>query len=69
KQEQLLQQFRSCQAIIQRMVQDQQPPRRESIHTEIEKDAIYDEMVTDIVRSYSDSFDDITGHISGPNNT
>jgi prepilin-type N-terminal cleavage/methylation domain-containing protein len=44
-------------------------PGRESIHLDIEKDAIYDEIVTDIIRTYSDSFSSLSGHMSGPNNT
>lgn len=42
---------------------------RESIHIDIDRDAIYDEIATDITRTYKDSYDSHSGHISGQNNS
>ncbi|HAI11424.1 MAG TPA: hypothetical protein DCM28_06940 [Phycisphaerales bacterium] len=43
------------------------PDGVESIHLNLEHDAVYDEIITDVVRTYNVSFDTITGHMSGRN--
>jgi prepilin-type N-terminal cleavage/methylation domain-containing protein len=41
----------------------------ESIHIDMEQEAIYDEIVTDVTRTYNNSFDRLSGHFSGTNNS
>ena len=43
------------------------PAGVESIHMNIESDAVYDQIVTDVTRYRSSSFDDFSGHLSGTN--
>ncbi|MFG0250574.1 MAG: type II secretion system protein [Phycisphaeraceae bacterium JB051] len=41
----------------------------ESIHIDLEQQAIYDEIVTDVTRTYNNSFDRLSGHFSGRNSS
>ncbi|MAX27476.1 MAG: hypothetical protein CMJ19_23510 [Phycisphaeraceae bacterium] len=44
-----------------------EPSGVESIHMDIENQAVYDELIADTVRYYNHSFDTLSGHISGVN--
>ncbi len=43
------------------------PTNVESVHMNIEHEAVYNEVVTDITRTYGNSFDSFSGHFSGMN--